>query len=100
MRDTKRIEIVIDKPHVPEVRKALDALGVPGLTVFETLAGYGDRGQRDGGELSDAMVNHYLLTTCEPEQVDDLAAALEPILRRYGGLCLISDARLIRNERP
>ena len=98
MHAVKRIEIVIDKPHVPHVRKVLARFSVPGLTILETAAGYGDRGEREGGELSDALVNHYLLTTCRPDQVEQLAKALEPVLRRYGGLCLISDATVIRDE--
>ena len=97
MKEVKRIEIVINKPHAPRVRRILDELGVPGLTVFETLAGYGDRGDREGGTLSDATANLYLLTTCRSDQVEAFAVALEPILRRYGGLCLISDAMMIRN---
>lgn len=96
MQDIKRIEIVIDKPHEKEVRKQLKALGVPGFTVFEAVAGYGDRGGRDGGELSDAMVNRYILTTCRHDQLEAMKAAIEPMLHRYGGLCLISDAQLIR----
>jgi hypothetical protein len=71
---------------------------VPGLTVFEAVEGFGDRGGRTGGELTDALVNHCLLTTCRTEQLDELAATLEPVLRRYGGLCLISDALVIRGR--
>lgn len=98
MHQVKRIEIVIDKPHVREVRKVLEALKVPGLTVLDTVSGYGDRGRREGGELSDALVNSYLLTTCRPEQLTQLTRSLEPVLRRYGGLCLISDAMVIREQ--
>lgn len=98
MHTVKRIEIVIDKPHLPHVRRALDDVGVPGLTVLEAIAGYGDRGDRDVSELTDSLSNLYLLTTCAPDQIDQLAQSLEPILRRYGGLCLISDAQMIRDE--
>ncbi|MEM6749145.1 MAG: transcriptional regulator [Planctomycetota bacterium] len=98
MRDVKRIEIVIDKPHLRLVLDMLRELGAPGYTIFEAVAGYGDRGPREGGEFSDALINRYVLTTCPADRVSDLAAALEPLLRRYGGLCLISDAQLIRND--
>ncbi|MEC9372281.1 MAG: transcriptional regulator [Planctomycetota bacterium] len=98
MHTVKRIEIVIDKPHERDVRRVLTRLGVPGLTVYEAVAGYGDRGERTGGELSDAQVNRCLITTCRPDQVEALAAALEPVLRRFGGLCLISDAMVIRDD--
>ncbi len=98
MHTVKRVEIIIDKPHVRQVRRALDGFDVPGLTVFEATAGYGDRGERSGGELSDAQVNCCLLTTCRVDQVEALAKAIEPLLRKYGGLCLISDAMVIRAE--
>ncbi|MFB3429976.1 MAG: P-II family nitrogen regulator [Phycisphaerales bacterium] len=98
MHTVKRIEIVIDKPHVRKVRRVLEGLDVPGLTVFEATAGYGDRGERSGGELSDAQVNCCILTTCRVDQVDAIAAAIEPLLKRYGGLCLISDAMVIRAD--
>ena len=98
MRDVKRVEIVIGKPYESRVRKLLTELEVPGLTVFEAAAGYGDRGDREGGELSDATVNRYLLTTCTEAQIPELAEKLEPLLVKYGGLCLISDARVIRND--
>jgi hypothetical protein len=32
------------------------------------------------------------------DQVEALAKAIEPLLRKYGGLCLISDAMVIRAE--
>ena len=98
MHQVKRIEIVIDKPHVSDVKRVLDRIGVPGLTILDTLAGYGGRGTRTGGDLSDAQVNRYLITTCRPDQLDELAAALEPLLERFGGLCLISDAAVIRDH--
>lgn len=98
MHTVKRIEIVIEKPHLRDVRRVLDRVGVPGLTVFEAVAGYGHRGQRTGGELTDAQVNICVLTTCRPDQIDTLASELEPVLRRYGGLCLISDATVIRED--
>ena len=98
MHPVKRVEIIIDKPHVPEVRRALERIGVPGLTVFEAVSGFGQRGERAGGELTDAQVNHCVLTTCDADQIDRLACAIEPILRRLGGLCLISDAVVIRDE--
>ncbi|MEM7681535.1 MAG: DUF190 domain-containing protein [Planctomycetota bacterium] len=98
MRNVKRIEIVIGKPHEHVVLDLLRNQGVPGFTVFEAVAGFGDRGARDGGELSDALVNRCILTTCEADRLPDLTAALEPVLLRFGGLCLISDAQLIRNE--
>jgi len=97
MRSIKRVEIVIDKPHEPTVRAILRRVGVPGLTIMDVAAGYGDRGSREGGELSDAMVNRYLLTTCNEQQLAALVKELEPVLRKHGGLCRISDAQLIRN---
>ena len=98
MHGVKRIEIVIGTTHERDVVRALESIGVPGLTVFEVVSGRGDRGTRAGGELSDAHSLRLLLTTCRPDQLDKLSAALEPLLRRFGGLCLLSDASVIRDE--
>ena len=98
MRNVKRVEIIIGKSYESRVRELLAEIEVPGFTVFEAVAGYGPRGDREGGELTDATVNRYLLTTCTEEQIPVLAEKLEPILLKYGGLCLISDAQVIRNK--
>lgn len=61
--------------------------------VIKDATGKGGRGTRGGGELSGAFINSYVITACPPEQVAAVVEALRPILKRFGGVCLVSDAQ-------
>ena len=91
MMPIKRIEIIIDALELPAVLKLLNVAGVSGYTVIKDATGKGERGTR-GGELSGTFINSYAMTACPPEQVAAVVETLRPILKRYGGVCLISDA--------
>ena len=36
--------------------------------------------------------NSYILTACTEEQLEKVVAAVRPVLKRVGGMCLVSDA--------
>lgn len=93
MMPVKRIEIIVDALELPVVLKMLDAAGVSGYTVIKDATGKGERGERGGGELSGTFINSYVMTACPPEQVSTVVEALRPILKRFGGVCLVSDAQ-------
>ncbi len=93
MIPVKRIEIIIDALGLPGVLKLLDAAGVSGYTVIRDATGKGERGNRDGGELSGTFINSYVLTACSSEQFLSVVESVRPILKRYGGVCLVSDAQ-------
>ena len=92
MIKVKKIEIVADAVGLPEILRLLDAKGVSGYTVIKDATGKGERGLRSGDEISDVFNNAYVLTACAPEQVVEIVEAVRPILRRSGGICLVSDA--------
>jgi nitrogen regulatory protein PII len=92
MMPVKKIEIIVDALELPTVLKLLDAAGVSGYTVIRHATGKGERGNRDGGELSGTFINSYVMTACPPEQVPSVVESIRPILKRYGGICLVSDA--------
>ena len=93
MMPVKKIEIIIDALELPAVLKLIDAAGVSGYTVIRDATGKGERGTRAGDELSGTFINSYVMTACPPEQVKHVVEALRPILKRYGGVCLVSDAQ-------
>ena len=92
MMPIKRIEIIIDALELPAVLKLLDAAGVSGYTIIKDATGKGERGLRDGGELTGVFKNSYVLTACPAEQAEQIVEAVRPILRLRGGVCLVSDA--------
>jgi nitrogen regulatory protein PII len=92
MRRVKRLEIVVDTLAVPKLLGALEATGVSGWTVVREVTGKGDRGLRSGDDLSGVAGNGYVLTVCDLGEVARVAEAIRPILRTFGGVCLVSDA--------
>ena len=97
MEAVKRIEIITDASEMREVRAVLDRLGVAGYSVIRDVAGRGERGEQSGDEISGVFTNSMLLTTCSSERLSSLVEAIRPILRRSGGVCLVSDTLSVRH---
>ena len=97
MEATKRIEIITDAREMREVRAVLDALGVGGYSIIRDVIGRGERGEQSGDEVTGVFTNSLLLTTCDAERLPQLVEAIRPILRRRGGVCLVTDALSVRH---
>ncbi len=95
MQRIKRIEIITDAIEMREVRRVLERHGVAGYTIIRDVEGQGARGARTGDDLTDVFKNSYLLTTCEADQLENLVEAVRPILKKRGGICLVSDAEWV-----
>lgn len=93
MRNVQRIEIVVDAPHAARVLKALRSVGIDDYTLVRGVFGSGDRGPQLGDDITGVSNNNYILTTCPPDRLQAVTDALRPLLRRFGGLCLVSEAR-------
>lgn len=97
MQPIVRIEIVIDALHSSEVVDLLARVGLKGYTLIRNVSGAGERGRRQGDDITGVDNNHYVLTTCAPDAADRVAASLRPLLERVGGICLMSDARWLQH---
>jgi PII-like signaling protein len=86
------LEIVIDAPYSPRVTHLLERHGMEGWTLLRGASGSGERGERLGDEITGISNNHLILSTCPPAKLDSLLADLRPVLQRFGGMCLVSDA--------
>ena len=93
MKIVQWIEVVVDAPHARRVVEALQALGLAGYSLIRGVAGSGERGEQLGDDITGVSNNNYILTTCAPERLAEVTAALRPLLRRFGGICLVSEAR-------
>jgi nitrogen regulatory protein PII len=95
MRPVKRIEIVVEALVLRRVTKIVDAAGIKGYTVLRNVEGKGGHGERFEDELVDTHRNALVVVACEAAQVEPLLAALRPLLTRFGGMCLVSDAQWV-----
>jgi nitrogen regulatory protein PII len=97
METVKRLEIIIDSMHTQQVLKALRSAGATGYTVIRSASGSGDRGERRDDELSGVFSNSYILSACGVELAGKVVEALRPLLKKYGGVCLVSDAQWLKH---
>ncbi len=97
MEAVKRIEIITSAREMHEVSAVLDRLGVTGYSVIREVTGRGERGVQSGDEISGVFSNSLLLTTCAHGKLSTLVEAIRPILRRSGGVCLVSDAHSVQH---
>ena len=93
-QSVQRIEIVLQPDLVEEITKKLDTLGVSGYTLIRDVQGRGERGLRASIGLG-VFQYHYLLLACEAAQVEPIVEMVRPYLKRFGGMCLVSDAQRV-----
>lgn len=93
MQPCKRIEIVVERTQSRQVAAALDALQAGGFTILYGAGGSGDRGPRRADDVTDTDENCVFIVAVDgEEEAKQIVEAVRPVLRRYGGLCLVSDA--------
>ena len=92
MKPVKRIEIILPEGESEAVLQALRETSITGYTLIPSVSGRGDRGATVHGLGLARLTNSYLLIACEPPQVEEIVETIRPFLRRFGGICLVSDA--------
>ncbi|MBD2593173.1 transcriptional regulator [Nostoc spongiaeforme FACHB-130] len=95
MEAIKKVEIVTNSLELPKVLDILEKIGVSGYTVIEDVTGKGDRGRVFNDLESHALTNGYIMSVCTQEQEEELVTEIEPILKKFGGVCIVSDAKWI-----
>ena len=93
MKDLKRVEIVTGALETPNVINILEEHQVNGYTMIKNVLGSGDKGVQDGEGLHNAFQNTYLIVACSQEELERIKEPLRKVLRKSGGVCLISDAQ-------
>ncbi|MEW5771457.1 MAG: P-II family nitrogen regulator [Pseudomonadota bacterium] len=96
MKPVKRIEIVIEEVELDDLIAELDRIGVVGFTVVPGAGGRGERGVRY--ENLQGLGNVLMTIACDAAQAEKVIEVIRPILKRYGGICLVSDALWVVHE--
>lgn len=91
MEVKKKIEVVIDSYHLEKVIEVFDKNGIGGYTVIKDVLGKGERGLMSGDELTDTFKNSYIFTVCDEEKALKIVQDIRPLLKRFGGVCIVSD---------
>ncbi len=92
MQPVHKVEIIINSLETNEVLDILEKTRVSGYTVIDHTTGKGDRGMTDS-DLGRAFSNTYILTVCTNEkQLEFLTEEVTPLLKKVGGICLVTEA--------
>ncbi|MFP4281745.1 MAG: P-II family nitrogen regulator [Opitutales bacterium] len=97
MEPVKRVEIITLSIQVEPLCRKLKKAGAPGFTILPEAQGAGQRGVRRGDELTGVSGNSVILVACPESALESILAAVGPVLRDYGGVCLVSDAHCLKH---
>jgi nitrogen regulatory protein PII len=100
LKTVRRIEIITPSVELRKVLEILDSLQVKGYSILRNVSGKGDRGTTACDVDLDGACNDYVLAVCDAEQEQQVLAAMRPILQRYGGVCLSSEAQWLLHSGP
>lgn len=91
MDTIKRIEIIVPAIELKPVVKRLEKLGITKYNIIRQVIGRGEFGE-SSDDLDAQLSSVYILTTCLGGQEDAVFLELQPILQKFGGVFLVSDA--------
>jgi nitrogen regulatory protein PII len=100
LKIVRRIEIITPSVELRKVLELLDSLHVKGYSILRNVSGKGDRGTTACDIDLDGACNDYVLAVCDDEQEKQVMKAMRPILQRYGGVCLSSEAKWLLHSGP
>jgi nitrogen regulatory protein PII len=95
MQLVNKVEIIISTLELEQVLSILDSVRVSGYTVIENTSGKGERGVFYN-DLGREFSNSYITAICtNQKQIDYVINDIIPILKRIGGICLVTEAHSI-----
>jgi len=97
MINVKRIELVVEAIEKEQVIDCLKSINISSFTIYHHVGGAGERGVRDEGVFGEKFENITFVIACAEIQLQAVIEVLRPILKMYGGMCLVSDAQWVKH---
>jgi nitrogen regulatory protein PII len=92
LESVKKIEIIVSGLEVPSVLKVLKKNGIERYTTINNVSGCGEHGCYG----DDLTTNSYIMIICpELEMAEQLSNAMQPLLKKFGGIFIVTDAQWI-----
>jgi hypothetical protein len=92
LQPIKKIEIIVSYLEVPAVLKILKKNLVKRYTVINNVSCSGEHGYSG----DDLITNSYIMIICtELELAEQLSIAMQPLLKKLGGIFIITDGQWI-----
>jgi nitrogen regulatory protein PII len=92
LQSVKKVEIIVSYLEVSAVLKILKKNLVKRYTVINNVSGSGEHGYSG----DDLITNSYIMIICtELEMAEQLSIAMQPLLKKLGGIFIVTDAQWI-----
>ncbi|SFE95668.1 DUF190 domain-containing protein [Nitrosomonas sp. Nm166] len=91
----KRFEIVIGIEQLDQLMELIERNETRGYTVIKNVGGYGSRGVRDPDDVLLEQENVMVVLACKEDQAQKLLNELRPAMKKFGGMCLVSDCNWV-----
>jgi nitrogen regulatory protein PII len=95
MFSVKRVELVIEAVEKSNVIATLKNINIHHYTIYKHVGGVGERGTRDELAFGEKFENITFVIACPEDRLNHVIEALRPILKNFGGMCLVSDAKWV-----
>jgi nitrogen regulatory protein PII len=92
LQNVKKVEIIVSYLEVPAVLRILKKNAIEGYTVINNVSGSGEHGYSG----DDLIANSYIIVICTKlEMAEQLSIAMQPLLKKLGGIFIVTDAQWI-----
>jgi nitrogen regulatory protein PII len=92
LQSVKKVEIIVSYLEVSAVLKILKKNDIKRYTVINNVSGSGEHGYSG----DDLITNSYIMIICtELEMAEQLSTAMQPLLKKLGGIFIVTDAQWI-----
>lgn len=95
MMSIKRVELVIGAVEKSTVIETLSKIDIHDYTCYKHVGGHGQRGHKGDLAFGEKFENVTFVIACPENQLYALVGALRPLLKSFGGMCLVSDAEWV-----
>lgn len=95
----RRIEVLVDRPLMPEVIRLAKEAGVTAYTILRTEGGAGAGGVWHEEQVTGVQSKQLFLAVTSEEKSVLLAEKLAPLLESHGLVLLLSDVSILRSDK-
>ncbi|GFP33689.1 hypothetical protein HKBW3S42_02028, partial [Candidatus Hakubella thermalkaliphila] len=75
--------------------KKMEQVGITGYSMIRGVSGRGKHGKSHEESYINSMTSCYIMAVCPEVQAEALIVAVTPLLKRFGGICVVSDVQKV-----